>query len=409
MPMGITLTLVVRDPKTQRLCFMHNLLPSKLGKLKIVCALPLFSNSICIKKQSAAEHGFTQIVLNMILAPHLQFSVAEQCDFLELAIFCELPKAYLGDSNMWVQQQHANLKSSYESTKSKYWLETEKSFGLETSRCANLYGLLAIVESFASMLFIEKECLLGNQYFAQERYKTQYDTYRRLVLAHDNMAKTHPCSNHKPPLHTVAVNWEHAVSLLDSIYSEAFRALREEGIAGFTCTFLGVVEKLKEHPLFKGWSSHFPESVGEHTFQVVFLCRLLASKLSLPVKLRVQLYHVAVLHGLAEVYAREVVYPVHFKEREVTKLHHSIEQKLITRICERFRLTLTNDPRLLAIVDICDHFVTQLYCDREVRSGNVQFKILQNTLNIKHELYVKDFPEVFHALDDLWLEYASNF
>jgi 5'-deoxynucleotidase YfbR-like HD superfamily hydrolase len=251
--------------------------------------------------------------------------------------------------------------------------------------------------------------LLGNQYFAQERYKTQYDTYRRLVLAHDNMAKTHPCSNHKPPLHTVAVNWEHAVSLLDSIYSEAFRALREEGIAGFTCTFLGVVEKLKEHPLFKGWSSHFPESVGEHTFQVVFLCRLLASKLSLPVKLRVQLYHVAVLHGLAEVYAREVVYPVHFKEREVTKLHHSIEQKLITRICERFRLTLTNDPRLLAIVDICDHFVTQLYCDRDVRSGNVQFKILQNTLNIKHELYVKDFPEVFHALDDLWLEYASNF
>ncbi|MEN9529783.1 MAG: hypothetical protein RI932_1656, partial [Pseudomonadota bacterium] len=34
---------------------MDAMLPSRLGKLRIICSLPLFSDAICLKKQSAAE------------------------------------------------------------------------------------------------------------------------------------------------------------------------------------------------------------------------------------------------------------------------------------------------------------------------------------------------------------------
>ncbi len=392
---------------------MDKLIPSKLGKLKIICSLPLFSDSICIKRQSAAEHGYTQIILCMILAPYLDLSATEECELIELAIFAELPKALLGDPSYYLRQKHPEVKELYDNVKGKIWKSTEKSFGIETTRSSTLYGLHELTDSFASMLFIEKECLLGNQYFAGERYKTFYDKKRKQALANGDLSKMHPCTSHNsgtPHLITsmTKFNWKDAISLLDEIFDEANRARLENGISGYSSTFLGMMEKLKEHFRYKGWSYHYPESVGEHTFQVVFLCRLLATKLNLPEKLRIQLYHAAALHDLAEAYASDVIYPIKIREKEVAKLHRQIEKDIIQGICRRFHLSWPSDPHILAIVDICDRFSTQIYFDRETRSGNTHFNIPNSSMEVVRDFYEKDYPEIFQELDNLWLEYVSS-
>ncbi len=386
---------------------MDKLLPSKLGKLKIICSLPLFSDSICIKKQSAAEHGYTQIILSMILAPHLKLSVKEQCEFIELSIFAELPKTLLGDPSYHLRKNHPQVKDIYDQIRGKLWKETENSLGIETTRNSEIYGLHELVDSFASKLYIEKECLLGNQYFAAERHKTHYDAERKPILAGKKLAKQHPCQQENTAREK-PLPWKKAVDLFDELYYEANKGLQEDGIAGYSATFLGMVEKLKEHYRYKGWSYHFPESVGEHTFQVVFLCRLLATKLNLPENHRIALYHAAALHDLAEAYSSDLIYPIKIREKEVDKIHRQIEHDILQGICKRFQLIWPTDKHLLAIVDICDRFSSQIYFDREIRSGNTHFNVPNSSMDLVRELYEKEFPLLFHELDNLWLEYVSS-
>jgi 5'-deoxynucleotidase YfbR-like HD superfamily hydrolase len=392
---------------------MDKLIPSKLGKLKIICSLPLFSDSICIKRQSAAEHGYTQIILSMILAPYLDLSTTEQCELIELSIFAELPKTLLGDPSYHLRQNHPEVKEIYDTIRGKIWKETELSLGIETTRSATLFGLHELIDSFASMLYIEKECLLGNQFFAAERHKTFYDIKRKQALTNIDLSKLHPCSlsdsqSSYKKTSVTKFNWKDAITLLDQIFDEANRGRLENGISGYSSTFLGMVEKLKEHYRYKGWSYHFPESVGEHTFQVVFLCRLLATKLNLPENLRVQLYHAAALHDLAEAYASDVIYPIKLREKEVEKIHRNIEKSIIQNICQRFRLSWPTDPHILAIVDICDRFSSQIYFDRETRSGNTHFNVPNSSMEVVRDFYQKDYPEIFQELDNLWLEYVSS-
>src|SRR4051812_29139247 len=113
---------------------MDRLLLSKLGKLRIVCSLPLFSDAVCIKRQSAAEHGFTQIMLAMILAPYLRLTEEQQCHLIELSIFAELPKVYLGDPSFYLRERHPEVKELYNEVRGRLWKETEESFQLQTTR-----------------------------------------------------------------------------------------------------------------------------------------------------------------------------------------------------------------------------------------------------------------------------------
>ncbi|WP_397601243.1 YfbR-like 5'-deoxynucleotidase [Silvanigrella sp.] len=349
----------------------------------------------------------------MILAPYLDLSTTEQCELIELSIFAELPKTLLGDPSYHLRQNHPEVKEIYDTIRGKIWKETELSLGIETTRSATLFGLHELIDSFASMLYIEKECLLGNQFFGAERHKTFYDKKRKQALANKDLSKFHPCSlsdsqSQYKKTSVTKFNWKDAITLLDQIFDEANRGRLENGISGYSSTFLGMVEKLKEHYRYKGWSYHFPESVGEHTFQVVFLCRLLATKLNLPEKLRVQLYHAAALHDLAEAYASDVIYPIKLREKEVEKIHRNIEKNIIQNICQRFRLSWPTDPHILAIVDIYDRFSSQIYFDRETRSGNTHFNVPNSSMEVVRDFYQKDYPEIFQELDNLWLEYVSS-
>jgi hypothetical protein len=173
---------------------MDAMLPTRLGKLRIVCSLPLFSDAIRIKNQSAAEHGFTQVLLSMALAPRLQLSLQAECELLELSVFSELPKAYLGDPSYYLRQRHPEAQMMYAQVRGRLWKETEDSFGLRTSRSSTLYGLHSLTDAFAALLFIEKECLLGNQYFAAERHKTHYQTLRKKALDGKTLRASHPAT-----------------------------------------------------------------------------------------------------------------------------------------------------------------------------------------------------------------------
>ena len=135
---------------------MDAMLPSRLGKLRIVCSLPLFSDAIRIKGQSAAEHGFTQALLSIALAPQLGLPIDAERDLIELAIFAELPKALLGDPSYYLRQRHPEAQAMYREVRGRLWKETEDSFGLSTSRSPQLFGVHSLVDAFAAMLFIEK-------------------------------------------------------------------------------------------------------------------------------------------------------------------------------------------------------------------------------------------------------------
>jgi hypothetical protein len=388
------------------------MLPSRLGKLRILCSLPLFSDAICLKRQSAAEYAFTQVLLTVALATQLPLGVEKECELIELSIFAELPKAYLGDPSFYLRQRHPEVQQMYSEVRGRLWQETESTVGVTTTRCPQLYGVHDLVGAYAAMLFIEKECLLGNSYFFGERYRTHYHGMRQKVLTGQNLEKSHPAisstDKHTEKL-APAVDWNHAIQFLDGLSDEATRARLEGGIAEYSSTFLGMVEKLKEHYRYKGWSYLFQESVGEHTFQVVFFARLLASKLNLSPQKRVDLYRLATLHDLAESYASDVVYPVKTRERDLGAMHKKIEDKIIEQICTRFNFELSTDPDLAALVDICDRFSAQLYFDREIRSGNTHFNVPNVSMVHTREKYQAKFPEVFTFLDELWTEYLACF
>lgn len=398
---------------------MDAMLPSRLGKLRIICSLPLFSDAICLKKQSAAEHGFTQVLLSIALAPQLGLSKEAECELIELAIFAELPKALLGDPSFYLRQRHPEASALYKDVRGRLYKETEDSFRMKTSRAPELYGLHQLVDAFAAMLFIEKECLLGNSYFLSERYRTHYHSMRRRVLSGESLASPHPVEKaekaHAPGKFVetqqsqVSPNWRKAVEFLDGLFDDATRARLEGGIGEYSATFVGMMEKLKEHYRYKGWSYHFAESVGEHTYQVVFMARILASALGLRPTERIELYRLAAMHDLAESYASDVVYPVKVREKDLGKMHADLEEKVIDDICSRLGFTLTGDPFLSTIVEICDRFSAQVYFDRERRSGNKHFDVPNTSMDRTREKYKAKHPEIFLVLDELWDEFQACF
>lgn len=391
---------------------MDTMLRTRLGKLQIVCSLPLFSDSITIRRQSAAEHGFTQSLLSLALAPQLGLSEDRECELVELAIFAELPKSYLGDPSYYLRQRHPEAATMYRAVRGRLWRETEESLRLKTSRSPCLCGIHELLDAYSAMLFIEKECLLGNSYFASERYRTHYHQMRREVLEGKSLARRHPASTEDESgivEDDLDIDWKNAVRFLDSLYDEATRARLEGGIGEYSSTFLGMMEKLKEHYRYKGWSFHYRESVGEHTFQVVFLSRLLAAALGLGPADRLTLYRTGALHDLAEAYASDVVYPVKMREKDLGQMHVELEQRVINDVCGRLGIPLKETPLLSAIVDICDRFSAKLYFAREMRSGNMHFNIPNTSMDAVREKYVQDYPEVFMVLDELWNEFISDF
>ncbi|MEN9826156.1 MAG: hypothetical protein RI953_1901 [Pseudomonadota bacterium] len=396
---------------------MDAMLPSRLGKLRIICSLPLFSDAICLKKQSAAEHGFTQVLLSIALAPQLGLSKEAECDLIELAIFAELPKALLGDPSFYLRQRHPEASALYKEVRGRLFKETEESFRMKTSRSPELYGLHQLVDAFAAMLFIEKECLLGNSYFLAERYRTHYHQMRRQVLAGESLVSIHPGQKADAEANSQTagggsqrdVDWKKAIAFLDGLFDDATRARLEGGIGEYSSTFVGMMEKLKEHYRYKGWSYLFPESVGEHTYQVVFLARILASALGLRPQERIELYRLATMHDLAESYASDVVYPVKVREKDLGKMHADLEERVIDDICQRLGFTLSGDEFLANIVEICDRFSAQLYFDREKRGGNTHFSVPNTSMDRTREKYKSKHPEIFLVLDELWEEFQACF
>lgn len=391
---------------------MDAMLPSRIGKLRILCSLPLFSDAICIKKQSSAEQGFTQVLLSIALAPRLGLSEADECALIELAIFSELPKSLLGDPSYYLRQRHPEMHEFYGQVRGRLWRETEETSRIRTTRCPSLYGLHELTDAFASMLFIEKECLLGNSFFASERYRTHYQRLRKLALEGKSLSKTHPGTlpdDYEEAARELPVDWQTAVRFLDSLFDEATHARLEGGIGEYSATFLGMMEKLKEHYRYKGWSYHHPESVGEHTYQVVFFARLLADALALSAKQRIELYRLATLHDLAEAYASDVVYPVKMREKDLGQMHREIEEKVTNEICSQLGFKLTKDKMIESIVDICDRFSAQLYFDRELRSGNTHFNVPNSSMVMARQKYESKYPQVFAVLDELWDEYIACF
>lgn len=395
---------------------MDAMLPSRLGKLRIICSLPLFSDAICLKKQSAAEHGFTQVLLSIALAPQLGLSKEAECDLIEMAIFAELPKALLGDPSFYLRQRHPEASALYKEVRGRLFKETEESFRMKTSRSPDLYGLHQLVDAFAAMLFIEKECLLGNSYFLAERYRTHYHQMRRRVLSGESLAGPHPA--HKADSEAerarnsgpqINVDWKKAIAFLDGLFDDATRARLEGGIGEYSATFVGMMEKLKEHYRYKGWSYLFPESVGEHTYQVVFLARILASALGLRPQERIELYRLATMHDLAESYASDVVYPVKVREKDLGKMHAELEERVIEDICQRLGIQLSEDEFLANIVEICDRFSAQLYFDREKRGGNTHFNVPNTSMDRTRDKYKSKHPEIFLVLDELWEEFQGCF
>jgi 5'-deoxynucleotidase YfbR-like HD superfamily hydrolase len=392
------------------------MLPSRLGKLRIICSLPLFSDAICLKKQSAAEHGFTQVLLSIALAPQLGLSKEAECDLIEMAIFAELPKALLGDPSFYLRQRHPEASALYREVRGRLFKETEESFRMRTSRSPELYGLHQLIDAFAAMLFIEKECLLGNSYFQAERYRTHYHQMRRKVLSGESLAAAHPAAaadaaKENPPRNPVnpQIDWKKAIEFLDGLFDDATRARLEGGIGEYSSTFVGMMEKLKEHYRYKGWSYLFPESVGEHTYQVVFLARILASALGMRPQERIELYRIATMHDLAESYASDVVYPVKVREKDLGKMHADLEERVIDDICSRLGFELTADEFLSNIVEICDRFSAQLYFDREKRGGNTHFNVPNTSMDRTREKYKIRHPEIFLVLDELWDEFQACF
>lgn len=391
------------------------MLPSRLGKLRIICSLPLFSDAICLKKQSAAEHGFTQILLSIALAPHLGLSKEDECELIELAIFAELPKALLGDPSFYLRQRHPEASAMYKDVRGRLFKETEDSFRMKTSRSPALYGLHQLIDAFAAMLFIEKECLLGNSYFVAERYRTHYHAMRKKVLSGEALDTPHPADVSGQKAVTTGthsgrnVDWRKAVTFLDTLFDDATRARLEGGIGDYSATFVGMMEKLKEHYRYKGWSYLFPESVGEHTYQVAFMARILASALGLRPQERIELYRLAAMHDLAESYASDVVYPVKVREKDLGKMHADLEDKVIDDICSGLGFELSDDGFLGTIVEICDRFSAQLYFDRERRGGNTHFNVPNTSMDRTREKYSSQYPEIFLVLDELWDEFQGCF
>jgi 5'-deoxynucleotidase YfbR-like HD superfamily hydrolase len=391
---------------------MDAMLNSRIGKLRIICSLPLFSDSICIRRQSAAEHGFTQVLLSLALTPHLKLTSDKACELIELGIFAELPKAYLGDPSYYLRQRHPEAAEMYRQVRGRLWRETEDAMHFKTTRSQSLYGLHELIDSYSSMLYIEKESLMGNSYFANERDKTHYHRMRGKALAGNELAENHPAARaeEKPIVpENFSVDWKKAVNFLDNLFDESTQARLTGGIGEYSSTFIGMMEKLKEHYRYKGWSYHYRESVGEHTFQVVFLARILASALGLNSTDRINLYRLAAFHDLAEAYASDVIYPVKIREKDLGAMHVKLEENIINEICEQLGITLEKNPFHEAIVDICDRFSAQIYFDREQRSGNMHFRVQNTSMRTVRERYQSKYPEVFYVLDELWEEFMECF
>jgi 5'-deoxynucleotidase YfbR-like HD superfamily hydrolase len=391
---------------------MDKLIHSKLGKLRILCALPLFSDSICLKRQSAAEHGFAQVILSMILAPQLHLSQTATCELIELAIFAEFPKVYLGDPSFYLRERHQEVKDVYSQARGRIWTEVEEKLDLKTSRSPLLFGIHEIVDAFAARLYAERESLLGNQFFKNDRQHSFYSRKRAQALEGLDMHKNHPVvtskleAESKDPV-CKNINWVQIFEFLDTLFDESQSALASGGIGEYSSTFIGMFEKLKEHYRYKGWDYHYDESVSAHSFQVLFLACLLAHKLKLSIEQRIDLYHLAAFHDFAEAYASDVIYPIKIREKDMGLLHKKLEHQILETISHRFKIDFSKDPYLLAIVELCDRFSAELYFDRERRSGNSAFQVPNCSLQKVRDHYEPIYPEIFKIADELWLEYEN--
>ncbi len=399
---------------------MDVMLPTTIGKLRILCSLPLFSDAICIRSQSAAEHAFTNVLLSIALSARLKLPTKQVQEAIELAIFAEVPKAYLGDPSFYLRQRHPEVQAMYREVRGRLWRETEEETTLKSSRDPVVCGLHALIDSFAAMLFIEKESLLGNGFFQAERYKTHYHSLRRRALAGESLRQLHPTepeketdSGRKTEPTTARSRtaegeiWKGAVGILDELFDQAYRALREEGIGSYSATFVGMLEKLKEHFRYKGWSFHYEESVGEHTYQVVYICRFLAEALKLSPEKRIDLYRAAAFHDLAEAYASDVIYPVKVREKDLGDMHAAIEDSVLKDICAGLGFDLPTDAMVWALVDIADRFSAQIYFDRERRSGNSHFDVPNVSMERVTLKYRDTYPQAFEILNVIWGEYTA--
>lgn len=398
---------------------MDQMLPTTLGKLRILCSLPLFSDAICHRPPSAAEHAFTTVLLTVAITSRLGMDTEQMCAAIELAIFGEIPKAYLGDPSFYLRQRHPEAEEMYRHVRGRIWKETEASTGLKTTRDPMLVGLHGLLDSFAAMLFIERESLLGNGYFAAERSRTHYHRLKERVAAGESLCTPHPAieplpagahSRQTPPggVELQTSFFQRVVADLEALFDDAYGALRAEGIGAFSATFIGMLEKLKLHFRYKGWSFHYKESVGEHTYQVVFVCRLLAEELGLDARSRIDLYRAAALHDLAEAYASDVVYPVKVREQDLGAMHATIEKSILDRICSDLGFDLPQDDRTWAFVDIADRFSAQIYFDRERRSGNSHFNVPNVSMEKVKARYGDTHPEAFALLDRLWSAFVAS-
>jgi 5'-deoxynucleotidase YfbR-like HD superfamily hydrolase len=398
---------------------MDQMLPTTLGKLRILCALPLFSDAICHRTPSAAEHAFTTVLLTIAITSRLGMAPDQMCEAIELAIFGELPKAYLGDPSFYLRQRHPEAEEMYSQVRGRIWRETESATGLRTTRDPQLVGLHALLDSFAARLFIERESLLGNGYFAAERSRTHYHRLKEDVAAGQSLSAAHPAESMRsasflhPFEHGHAAEeesrfYQQVVADLEALFDDAHHALQTEGIGAFSATFIGMLEKLKLHFRYKGWSFHYKESVGEHTYQVVFICRLLAEELGLDVQTRIDLYRAAALHDLAEAYASDVVYPVKVREHDLGEMHATIEKRILQRICGDLGFDLPTDERVWAFVDIADRFSAQIYFDRERRSGNSHFNVPNASMDKVKAQHGNSYPEAFALLERLWSEFSAS-
>lgn len=398
---------------------MDQMLPTALGKLRILCSLPLFSDAICHRSPSAAEHAFTTVLLTVAITSRLKMEPELMCAAIELAIFAEIPKAYLGDPSFYLRQRHPEVEEMYRNVRGRIWKEAEASTGLNTTRDPLLVGLHGLLDSFAAMLFIERESLLGNSYFAAERNRTHYHRLKERVAAGESLCAAHPevepLADQAPSRQTTTAGvdqqtafFQRVVADLEGLFDDAYGALQAEGIGAFSATFIGMLEKLKLHFRYKGWSFHYKESVGEHTYQVVFVCRLLAEELKLDARSRIDLYRAAALHDLAEAYASDVVYPVKIREQDLGAMHAAIEQSILSRICSDLGFDLPQDEQTWAFVDIADRFSAQIYFDRERRSGNSHFNVPNVSMEKVKAQYGDTYPDAFALLDRLWAAFVSS-
>jgi 5'-deoxynucleotidase YfbR-like HD superfamily hydrolase len=379
---------------------MHHLSHSRLGVLKILSRLSLFSDAVCIKRMSSAEFGFTQVALAIALGKTLAFSDKTFCDLIELCLFNEIPKVYLGDPSYYLRTRHEEAFLMYQGVQERVWAEMELSFRLSVTRDPSLHILQELLEAFSAQLFIEKECRLGNQYFASELSNNSFTILSSKLASGSSISQKTLANGEESAI------WDRqkVLAALQQLRQESLDALDEGGLGGYASTYLGMVEKLREHFRYKGWCYVFPESVAEHTYQVLFLVFVISNSLALPPNERRDLYTQAALHDLPEGYASDVIYPIKIREKDLGALHQRVEQDILEQVAMKWGISLECSGQLKDWVDICDRFCGRIYGERETKAGNAHFIGMEKSYFRTRDRFQSQHHGVINILEELWQE-----